>query len=1022
MRNLKKVIALIAVFAMMVSTVAFAQTFSDVQDTDNYYEAIETLNKLGILTGDDNDNDGVMDFRPGDSITRAEIAVIVARIKGQTGAMAQTNTIFTDVPSTHWASGYIAQATNQGIVNGYGNGTFGPDDKVQYQDVVKMLMVTLGYEPYAKENGGYPTGYLLAAQQQNVLNGVIGGAEGAEATRGQVAQMTNNAIDTPLMDRYVYGTGQGQYVVWDGEAWSPRKTLMNQYLGIQKLRGLVTANNVTALDTKTAIDTSVVSKISLYIEDNYLGTNTSTDDYEIDSTVQINVGDTDAAEYLGYDVVVYVKDNGNDTDTLLSITEATGRNTKASFTLDKFDSVEAGNVNYLCYMKNDTDRTASKFRLANDVVVIYNNRQYGIGFDAIEDIFGDNGIIQKNTTYSGEVVVLDNDDVTDYDVVFVNVAAAGVVDEVTARGVVQFMEACGGKAIMNSFSKIDFENDSDDQLVKITKDGKPFDYKELKQWDVLSVIANTETSDVYYDVEVIGDTAINGTVTRTSSSETSDDGTSYAINGTEYDIAQGIYTNGTIKAGASGTFYIDKYGKIIAYDKNGAENTLTENYGYVLNGAVVDSSFGSRVPQLQILYKDGSIGTYDFANTITIENPTATVTSATGDAADESSVSYRYKDYEDASSKVNDNVVEEMVGKVITFSATNGIIKNITMPSNVAADGDTTLALQAVDNAGTSEYDENDKYLRINGHKYDVNDETVVFYIGSLGDKFGYGETVNDTDNCKVGNGAQLMTLSGASAAAYVNGNSNDYMDVVVIYNRDAGIGVNAGVAYVTSIGTTTVDGSRVLSVQYYQDGELKTSVTDDRNVSDNALTEDTVPGSVFKFGFTGDTITSARPYLDFNGTVREKSIGNGGIPKVKSVATGLVDDEEVYFGAVLKKQGGKLTIATMSAAGDIPDLATTESFNTGSYDVNVYTYDPTRTGRAKFAVGSVGDIMVDKILTNDYGDTRNGIIYTITADGETVDSPAWGALDYVFVRSYERKADIVDYMAYEFDYNSDKK
>lgn len=213
MRNLKKVIALVAVFAMMVSTVAFAATFDDVADGDNYYEAIETLNKLGVITGDDENNDGVMSFRPADSITRAEIAVIVARIQGQTGAVAQTNTIFTDVPSTHWASGYIASVSNMGIVNGYGDGTFGPDDNVLYEDVIKMLMETLGYKPYAQENGGYPTGYILAAQRQQVLNGVVGGAEGTQATRGQVAQMTNNAIDTPLMERYTYG-GTEQYVIW----------------------------------------------------------------------------------------------------------------------------------------------------------------------------------------------------------------------------------------------------------------------------------------------------------------------------------------------------------------------------------------------------------------------------------------------------------------------------------------------------------------------------------------------------------------------------------------------------------------------------------------------------------------------------------------------------------------------------------------------------------------------------------------------------------------------------------------
>ena len=47
MRNLKKVIALVAVFAMLVSTVASATTFSDVKDDDNYAEAIEMLSNLG---------------------------------------------------------------------------------------------------------------------------------------------------------------------------------------------------------------------------------------------------------------------------------------------------------------------------------------------------------------------------------------------------------------------------------------------------------------------------------------------------------------------------------------------------------------------------------------------------------------------------------------------------------------------------------------------------------------------------------------------------------------------------------------------------------------------------------------------------------------------------------------------------------------------------------------------------------------------------------------------------------------
>ncbi|MEG2669276.1 MAG: S-layer homology domain-containing protein, partial [Oscillospiraceae bacterium] len=203
MKNLKKVIALVAVFAMMVSTVAFAQTFNDVKSTDNYYEAIETLSKLGIITGDDQNNDGVMDFRPNDTITRAEVAVIVSRIQGM-NSLAPQKTTFTDVAADYWAAGYIASAASLGIVNGMGDGTFEPETNVKYEEVIKMLMVTLGYEPFAAQNGGYPTGYITAAQRHGVIDGVVGGGVGTDAPRGMVAQMTYNAIDTPLMDRYTY--------------------------------------------------------------------------------------------------------------------------------------------------------------------------------------------------------------------------------------------------------------------------------------------------------------------------------------------------------------------------------------------------------------------------------------------------------------------------------------------------------------------------------------------------------------------------------------------------------------------------------------------------------------------------------------------------------------------------------------------------------------------------------------------------------------------------------------------------
>lgn len=199
MKLLEKTVSVLIVLSIL-TTCVYGTTFDDVRSNDSYYDAVETLNEIGVLSGDDNDGDGVLSFRPNDSITRAETAVIICRMQDEFRAVEQSYTVFIDVPKTHWASGYIARATNYGIVSGYGDGKFGPDDPVLYEEVVKMIMETLGYKPFASQNGGYPTGYLKAARQMNVLSGVVGSREGRAATRAQVAQIVYNAVNVSPYD------------------------------------------------------------------------------------------------------------------------------------------------------------------------------------------------------------------------------------------------------------------------------------------------------------------------------------------------------------------------------------------------------------------------------------------------------------------------------------------------------------------------------------------------------------------------------------------------------------------------------------------------------------------------------------------------------------------------------------------------------------------------------------------------------------------------------------------------------
>ena len=77
MKNLKKVLAVVLAFAMIIGTNAFAASFSDLDKTASYAEAVSVLADLGILKGYD---DGTV--KPEGNITRAEFAAIVCRIKG----------------------------------------------------------------------------------------------------------------------------------------------------------------------------------------------------------------------------------------------------------------------------------------------------------------------------------------------------------------------------------------------------------------------------------------------------------------------------------------------------------------------------------------------------------------------------------------------------------------------------------------------------------------------------------------------------------------------------------------------------------------------------------------------------------------------------------------------------------------------------------------------------------------------------------------------------------------------------
>ncbi len=285
MEKLKKTLALVMVFTMMVSTVAFAAVPDDVKGTD-YEEAALVLGVLNIMNGDD------AGFRPNDTITRAEFAAVVARALDLEDAakVSGGTTEYTDVPATHWAAGYINLASDMGIINGYGNGNFGPEDTVKYEQALTMIVRALGYEPAAKQKGGYPVGYLFIASNEGITDG-IDATSGTPALRGDVAQMAYNSLTVDMMEQEEYGD-DATFKKVEG------KNLLTEYLDVDKVLGVVSGTYYADFGRNLG-ENEVAIKVK---EVNEEEVTEIIEKYEISDSVN-------ADRLLGYEVELFVTDD-----------------------------------------------------------------------------------------------------------------------------------------------------------------------------------------------------------------------------------------------------------------------------------------------------------------------------------------------------------------------------------------------------------------------------------------------------------------------------------------------------------------------------------------------------------------------------------------------------------------------------------------------------------------------------------------------------------------------------------------
>ena len=214
---MKKWLCLVStlIICLAICNVSFAATtLKDIKGT-KYESAVENLIEVGLVNGYPEDNT----YRPNVVVTRAQMAKMMVVALGEEGKVANAATkksTFTDIKNGHWAYGYVNVAKDLGIINGYPDGRFGPDETVTYAEATTMAIRALGYDDeVGKSTEIWPNNYTSYAKKLDLYDGMGTFTANKGAARGDVAIVLWNMLRTGVCtvvgqsgNTLKYGQGQ----------------------------------------------------------------------------------------------------------------------------------------------------------------------------------------------------------------------------------------------------------------------------------------------------------------------------------------------------------------------------------------------------------------------------------------------------------------------------------------------------------------------------------------------------------------------------------------------------------------------------------------------------------------------------------------------------------------------------------------------------------------------------------------------------------------------------------------------
>ena len=259
--------------------IRYAAGSKNYPDLEEYEERrVNILSALGFaepLTKEEN-------FEPKASITRGEFAAMVGDLVNAKDYAEGDKIWFTDVLADNENFAKLSGTAALGIISGYSDGTFRPENPISYDEAIAVIMKALGYRVAAEVKGGWSVGYKSTANQVGLTDGIEIEDE-TSISRIEAVELIYNALDCPVFR----GVSYGAEVRYEADR---NHTVLTEYHKIHKIRDYVNATLVSSMSGYSPTDSTHI----------------------IIGDMRYSVKKNDYVEFLGYYVEAYYKDNGKD--------------------------------------------------------------------------------------------------------------------------------------------------------------------------------------------------------------------------------------------------------------------------------------------------------------------------------------------------------------------------------------------------------------------------------------------------------------------------------------------------------------------------------------------------------------------------------------------------------------------------------------------------------------------------------------------------------------------------------------